>query len=170
MIKILVMDVDGTLTDGKVYMGNTGELMKAFNIKDGYAIHDILPLYEIIPIIITGRTSAITENRCKELGVTKIYQGINNKIEKLQQVLNELGCSVQEVAYIGDDMNDYSCMSMIKDKGGVIGCPCDATDDVKKMADFVSKYSGGNGAVREMVEWLVSKEVNLKNGDGGENL
>lgn len=159
MIKILVMDVDGTLTDGKIYMGNSGEVMKAFNIKDGYGIHDILPIYKIVPVIITGRTSIITENRCKELGITQIYQGAHNKIDQLQQVLNELDCSFHEVAYIGDDMNDYSCMKMVKARGGVIGCPYDATDDVKKLADFVSKYSGGSGAVRDMIEWIISKDI-----------
>ena len=77
------MDVDGTLTDGKIYMGSSGELMKAFNIKDGCGIHDIAIPNNITPVIITGRESKIVLNRCKELGITEVYQGISNKVEKL---------------------------------------------------------------------------------------
>ena len=75
-IKLFVMDVDGTLTDGKIYMGENGEIMKAFNVKDGYAIAHMLPEMEIIPVIITGRKSKIVENRAKELGITELYQGV----------------------------------------------------------------------------------------------
>ena len=82
-IKYLVMDVDGTLTDGKIYMGINGELCKAFNIKDGCGIHDLLIPAGIIPIIMTGRKSEIVLNRCKEIGITRIYQGIVNKVLKL---------------------------------------------------------------------------------------
>ena len=81
-IKYLVMDVDGTLTDGKIYMGNEGEIMKAFDIKDGYGIHDILPHAEIKPVIITGRTSAILTNRCKELGIEYLFQGVSEKVKE----------------------------------------------------------------------------------------
>ena len=73
------MDVDGTLTDGKIYTGSNGEVMKAFNIKDGYGIHDILIPNGITPVIITGRTSTIVENRCKELGISDLYQGVKTK-------------------------------------------------------------------------------------------
>lgn len=82
-IKYLVMDVDGTLTDGKVYIGNNGEICKAFCIKDGYGIRNLLIPSGIIPIIITGRESAIVFNRCRELGITRIYQGISDKYSKL---------------------------------------------------------------------------------------
>ena len=81
MIKYLVMDVDGTLTDGKIYMGNDGEMMKAFDIKDGCGIHDILITAGITPVIITSRSSKFLENRCKKLEITNLHQGIKNKIE-----------------------------------------------------------------------------------------
>src|SRR5699024_4690020 len=122
-----IMDVDGTLTDGKIYIGNSGELMKAFSIKDGCGIHDILIPAGVIPVIITGRISEILLNRCKELGITDIYQGITNKIEKLKEITNELST----VAYIGDDINDLSCMLPIKEAGGIIGCPRNATKKVR---------------------------------------
>lgn len=157
MIKTLVMDIDGTLTDGKIYMGVSGEVMKAFSIKDGYGIHDILPEYGIIPIVITGRSSSITENRCQELGISKLYQGVHDKSGQLNSILRELTLSMSEVAYIGDDLNDYSCMQMIKSSGGIIACPNNAVQKVKDIADFVSTYNGGDGAVREFIEWITEK-------------
>lgn len=151
MIKYLVMDVDGTLTDGKIYMGNDGEVMKAFSIKDGCGIHDILIPAGITPIIITGRKSKILENRCKEIGIKEIHQGVSNKIEKLLQITNNLSA----VAYIGDDINDISAMLPIKLAGGKIGCPLDSVTKVKEIADFISSKNGGDGAVREYIEWLI---------------
>lgn len=154
MIKYLVMDVDGTLTDGKIYMSNDGELMKAFDVKDGCGIHDIAIPAGIIPIIITGRSSKILENRCKEIGITSIHQGIKNKLDKLLTTTKELS----EVAYIGDDINDLVCMKAIKLAGGIVGCPADAVQEVLKLADFVSGRNGGNGAVREFIEWIVGNK------------
>lgn len=151
MIKYLVMDVDGTLTDGKIYMGNDGEMMKAFSIKDGCGIHDILIPSGIIPVIITGRTSKILENRCKEIGIKEIHQGISNKIEKLISITRNLSA----VAYIGDDINDLSVMESVKAAGGKIGCPADAVNKVRDLADFISTKNGGDGAVREFIEWIV---------------
>jgi 3-deoxy-D-manno-octulosonate 8-phosphate phosphatase (KDO 8-P phosphatase) len=151
MIKYLVMDVDGTLTDGKIYMGNNGEIMKAFDIKDGCGIHDIAIPAGIVPVIITGRSSKILENRCKELGIENLYQGIRNKIEKLLTITTDFST----VAYIGDDINDLSCMEPVKTAGGLVGCPADAVKKVVDIADFVSTRNGGNGAVREFIEWVL---------------
>lgn len=151
MIKYLVMDVDGTLTDGKIYMGNNEEMMKAFSIKDGCGIHDILLPAGIIPVIITGRKSDIVVNRCREIGIETICQGVSNKIEKLLSITSNLS----EVAYIGDDINDLSCMEPVKEAGGVIGCPKDAVKKIIELADFVAEHDGGNGAVRDFIEWIV---------------
>ena len=120
------MDVDGTLTDGKIYMGNDGEIMKAFDIKDGCGIKDILPTLDIVPVIITARTSKILENRCKELSINELHQGIRNKFEKLQEICRTYNVTLKEVAYIGDDILDLQCMKPIKDAGGVVACPADA--------------------------------------------
>lgn len=155
MIEYLVMDVDGTLTDGKIYMSNNGELMKAFNIKDGAGIHDILIPAGITPVIITGRTSDIVLNRCKELGITEVHQGVSNKIEKLITIISGED-KLNTVAYIGDDINDFSCMKPIKDSGGIVGCPADAVDKVKQISDFISLKNGGDGAVREFIEWIIN--------------
>ncbi len=150
-IKYLVMDVDGTLTDGKIYMGNSGEVMKAFSVKDGCGIHDILIPSGITPVIITGRKSDIVLNRCNEIGINEVYQGINNKIDKLFTITSDFS----SVAYIGDDINDFSCMMLVKEAGGIVGCPKDSVSKVTRIADFVSGYKGGDGAVRNFIEWLV---------------
>lgn len=150
-IKYLVMDVDGTLTDGKIYMGNEGEMCKAFCTKDGCGIHDIAMPHGICPIIITGRTSQIVKNRCDELGITEVYQGISNKTEQLKKIVENFS----QVAYIGDDINDLSCMLEVKMAGGIVGCPRDAVKKVVEIADFVAEHNGGEGAVRDFVEWIV---------------
>lgn len=159
-IKLLVMDVDGTLTDGKIYMSAQGELFKAFDIKDGCGIHDLLPKAGIVPVVITARESKIVENRCKELGIEHCYQGCRNKEAKLVELAEQFGLQAdesgvyQEIAYAGDDIIDIPCMR----RCGVIGCPADAAEEVKCIATFVSSKPGGSGAVREFIEWILEKE------------
>lgn len=152
-IKYLVIDVDGTLTDGIIYMGNHGELMKAFSVKDGCGIRDILIPRGIIPIVITGRKSNIVYKRCKEIGIEEIYQGVNNKFEKMSSIISNFS----RVAYIGDDINDLPCMISVKEMGGIVGCPKDAVKKIIEISDFVADYSGGNGAVRDFIEWLIKE-------------
>jgi len=158
MIKLFVMDVDGTLTDGKIYMGNNGEVMKAFSVKDGYGIHDELIPAGILPVIITCRKSAIVDNRCRELGITELFQGVKDKVNQLQQLVKEKGISLKEVAYIGDDLNDFAVMQIIKENGGLIGCPSGAVQKVKEIADCVCITEGGEGAVREFIEWIIDSQ------------
>jgi len=148
-IKMLVMDVDGTLTDGKIYMGSDGEVFKAFDVKDGYAIAHLHEV-GIIPVIITGRKSKIVENRAKELNIKEVYQGVSDKVEKLKEVAKDNGVLLEEVAYIGDDLNDLDCMSIC----GLSACPNDAIDEVTSNVDFKCNKNGGYGAVREFIEYI----------------
>ena len=154
--KILVMDVDGTLTDGKIYIGSEGEMFKAFNVKDGLGISK-LHSNNIIPVIITGRKSEINRIRSKELRIEEIYQGENNKIERIKDIVRRYRCSLSEVAYIGDDDNDLQCMRAC----GFSGCPSDAIESVKEAVDMVCAKSGGQGAVREFIEYIL--DINLFN-------
>lgn len=149
-IKALVMDVDGTLTDGGIYISNTGELMKRFHAQDGYGIHELLPQMGILPIIITGRTSEIVANRCKELNIAHVIQGSCDKVADLKKILLLENIMPEETAYMGDDMNDFECMKFV----GTCGCPSDAVSEIKRIADCITKRSGGNGAVREFIEWI----------------
>ena len=154
-IKALVMDVDGTLTDGGIYISDNGEAVKRFNVKDGYGIHNMLPRMGIIPIIITGRTSQIVLNRCKELGIKHIVQGSKDKVEDMFNILEQENIELSETAYIGDDMNDYECMQRV----GLRGCPKDAVREIKEISEYITESAGGNGAVREFIEWLKNNEV-----------
>lgn len=161
-IKALVLDVDGTLTDGKVYVGESGELFKAFNVKDGFGISQILPNVArgnekigIIPIIITGRTSPILWARCKELNIKYVFQGVDDKVKKLKDVLEVLNIPLNHVAYMGDDLNDLECMTAV----GVCACPNDAEQKIKEISDYVCCKNGGEGAVREFINWLTEGRV-----------
>lgn len=142
------MDVDGTLTDGKIYMGMNGEIMKAFDVKDGYGIAVLLPDIEAIPVIITGRKSEIVEQRSKELGITELYQGVSNKLDILKEVAEKYDANPEEIAYIGDDLNDLECI----DYCGFTACPSDAVEDVKKAVGYVCQNNSGHSAVREFIE------------------
>lgn len=153
MIKYLIMDVDGTLTDGKIYMGNNGECMKAFSVKDGYVINYILKPAEIEPIIITARSSDIVKKRCEELGIEKLYQGKCDKFSALLEIIDE--SELKYCAYFGDDILDLKCMLPIKDAGGIIACPADAVKEVKAHCDFVCLNKAGEGALREFAEWMM---------------
>lgn len=147
------MDVDGTLTDGKINISASGELFKSFDAKDGYAIHEMLPLFGITPVIITGRVSDIVKYRAAELGIAGVYQGVTDKVSKLKEITGDLSL----VAYIGDDLNDIDCMREVKASGGLVGCPNDAAKEVIALSDFVSDKNGGNGAVREFAEWITKE-------------
>jgi 3-deoxy-D-manno-octulosonate 8-phosphate phosphatase (KDO 8-P phosphatase) len=157
------MDVDGTLTDGKIYMGENGELFKAFNIKDGCGIKEILPLYGIIPVIITARESCMLENRCHELDITELYQGVRDKFNKLGKILERYSIndgkrySLTDCAYIGDDILDIQCMQPIREAGGIVGCPKDAAKSVKEISDYISECNGGEGAVRDFIEFIIGR-------------
>lgn len=152
-IKLLVMDVDGTMTDGKIYMGPQGEAMKAFHVKDGYAIAHMLPELGITPVIITGRSSEIVSTRARELGITELYQGISDKLAQLQAVAEKYDATPEEVAYIGDDLNDLTCIRYC----GVTACPVDAVQPVLDAVNYICSHAGGNGAVREFIEHIAAE-------------
>lgn len=148
-IKLLVMDVDGTLTDGRIYISAEGEVMKAFDVKDGYGIVQ-LRKQGVLPVIITGRKSDIVKCRAEELGITELYQGVTEKLKKLKEVGEKYSCTPDEIAYIGDDMNDLECIQYC----GVTACPADAIDDVKDMVGYICERKGGRGALREFCDYI----------------
>ena len=150
LIKVLVLDVDGTMTDGKLNISNSGELFKSFSVLDGYAIVNILADLNIAPVILTGRKSEIVERRAEELGIKAVLQGSSRKLETLEKYLKKVGISWDEVAYMGDDLNDYECMIRAKIKA----CPWNAVKEIKEISDYITKQKGGDGAVREFIEWL----------------
>ena len=166
-IKYMIFDIDGTMTDGKLYIGSQGEVFKAFSVKDGYAIHDMLPQLGITPVVITARNSEIVTIRCRELDIRQCYQGIRNKKEKLMALADSWGLALgengkfAEIAYIGDDIPDLSCMELCS----FTACPKDAVDEVKNKVTYISKKNAGEGAVRDIVEWYRG-EKSIENGKG----
>ena len=150
-IKLFVMDVDGTLTDGHIYFGDNGEVFKAFHVRDGYAIAHIFPVYGIIPVIITGKSSKIVETRSKELKIPEVHQGISDKLTKLKEIAQKYNAVPEEIAYIGDDVNDLECMAYC----GLTACPADALDEVINKVYYVCKNNGGRGAVREFADYII---------------
>lgn len=148
-IKMLVMDVDGTMTDGNIYMSADGEAFKAFNIKDGYSIYTLGQL-GITPVIITGRESQIVARRAAELKISEVHQGVSDKLAKLKEVMAKVWVTPDEVAYIGDDYNDVDCMRYC----GYVGCPADAEDEIKPFVDYVCHARSGEGVIREFVKQI----------------
>ena len=153
MIKLVLLDVDGTLTDGGIYRGNNGEELKRFNVKDGYVIVNAQKL-GIEFGIITGRKSELVEIRSNELKIKYLYQGISEKTVILEGIIQKTGLKKEEIAYMGDDLNDI----LIMKQSGLTGAPKDAADEVIQIVDFVSGKNGGSGAVREFVEYILKKD------------
>ena len=149
------MDVDGTLTDGRIYMGPSGEAMKAFDVKDGLAVRKLLPQGGVVPVIMTGRRSQIVARRAEELEIPVALQGVQDKEAALRALLAERALTGGEAAYIGDDLGDIPAMRLC----AYAACPADAADEVKKACSFVCTHEGGRGAVREFAEWLLAQNA-----------
>jgi len=152
-IKLIVLDVDGTLTNGEITYTESGDEGKSFCVKDGLAIASWIRLGKEVAII-TGRESKIVSRRAKELGIKHLYQGVKDKREVLQNILDELDLTMENVASIGDDLNDYSMLVSSK----ISFVPANASNYVKNIADVILSQKGGDGAVREMIERLIISE------------
>jgi len=150
MIELIVLDVDGTLTDGKIMYTSNGDEIKNFDVKDGLAIATWTKKLGKKAAIITGRTSKLVEKRASDLGISHLYQGIHNKQEILEKILKEENLTWAQVATIGDDLND---LKMSK-KANISFAPNDASLYLKDKVNIVCKSNGGDGAVREMVEYI----------------
>lgn len=154
-VKLLILDVDGVLTNGSLYYNSKGEALKRFHVRDGLGIKRLMA--EGIKIaVISGRHSRISRNRLKELGIDTILEGVYTKTEALARVQKRYGgIGVDEIAYIGDDVNDIEIMKMVAFPVAV----SDAVDAVKSVACFVTRSGGGEGAVREVCDLILrSKE------------
>ena len=154
-IKLLALDVDGVLTDGSIYISPAGEVFKGFNAKDGMGISCALRSGLQIAVI-TGRQSPIVERRCEELGITLLQQGVKDKRLALQQMAQKLGLVREEIAYMGDDLNDIPAFKA----SGLNLVPADAAIEVMAVADIITKASGGRGAVREAITMILAAQDN----------
>lgn len=154
-VKMIVFDIDGTLTDGSIIIDSSGKESKKFNVKDGFAIAQAV-LNGIICVIITGRESEVVNIRAKELKIEEVYQGIKDKSVKIKEVAAKYSINLDETAYFGDDINDLPAFLI----AGFKGTTADGAEELKKRADFVSTKKGGDGAGREFVEFIL-KEKNI---------
>ena len=150
MIELIVLDVDGTMTDGKLIYGNGGE-HKAFDVKDGLGIATWMKLGGKVAII-TGRSSQATRERARDLGIVHYFEGVGKKQRQLALLLDELKLAPSQVAAIGDDLNDLGMLQSV----GMSFAPSDAVDEIKAAVDHRLQSRGGNGAVREMIELVVA--------------
>lgn len=147
-IRLLVLDVDGVMTDGGMIFDSSGNETKVYNTKDGMAIKEILKRGVDVGFISSGFSDALVRNRAEMLGVTKVYVGTENKLHVLNQWVIDFHIPMHEVVYIGDDINDLPCI----EAAGFSACPADAVEKIKNAADVVLESKGGKGCVREFVE------------------
>ena len=153
MIRYLILDVDGTLTDGGVYYDATGNELKKFAIKDGAGLV-LARAAGIRTVICTGRESAAVRRRAADLKITDVYQNVSDKEAFLRDFMQQNGCDAQQVAYCGDDLNDLAAMALC----GFVACPADAAPEVRAAADYVCPQAGGAGAVRGAVEAILRQD------------
>jgi 3-deoxy-D-manno-octulosonate 8-phosphate phosphatase (KDO 8-P phosphatase) len=149
-IKLLLLDVDGVLTDGSIVYGNSGTELKAFNIKDGFGIR-LLREAGVEVGIVTARRSEAVERRAQDLKLAHLYQGVGNKIEAFAEILASQKLTPQQIAYMGDDWLDLPLLSRV----GLAVTVADGVAEVKAVAHYVTRQAGGRGAVREVCELII---------------
>lgn len=146
-VELLVLDVDGVLTDGGMYYGSTGEALKRFDVKDGHSLV-MARLTQLKVAWLSARSSPAVEARARELRITSLIQGERYKRAALEKLLAEVGIAASACAYMGDDLNDLPPLAVV----GLPACPADAVLEVRQQALFIAQNPGGRGAVRELVE------------------
>lgn len=151
-IKLVVLDVDGVFTDGGLFYSSAGEEIKKFNVKDGMAITQAIKKGVQFGIISAASRSEVVEIRAKILGIQHVYVGKKPKLEVLESWLYQMGFGFENVAYIGDDVNDLDILRKV----GIGACPADAVPAVRKTASVVLHHKGGQGCIREFIEGYVT--------------
>jgi 3-deoxy-D-manno-octulosonate 8-phosphate phosphatase (KDO 8-P phosphatase) len=149
-IRLVLLDVDGVLTDGKILLHADGTESKRFDIKDGTAI--VWAQRSGLRVgFLSARTSAATSQRAAQLGVTVVHQGVSSKLDTYEQIIEDLGLRHEQVAYMGDDLLDLPVL----ERTGLAAAPADAVEDVRSRVHWVSAARGGDGAVRDLVETIL---------------
>ncbi|MEJ2134549.1 MAG: HAD hydrolase family protein [Desulfofustis sp.] len=149
-IRLLLLDVDGVLTDGRLYYSDEGVESKAFCTQDGLGIR-LLQRAEVMTGLITARTSRLVAWRGEELDMNHIRQGVSNKLEEFKSILNETSLKPYQVCYMGDDLIDLSLLTRV----GLAACPANAVEEVKEACHFIARRPGGAGAVREICDLII---------------
>ena len=150
-IKLVLTDNDGVLTDTGVYYSANGEELKKFSIRDGMGIERLLLIVNIKTGIITGEVSGSVKKRAEKLNIDDLYLGVKDKVNVLNEILSKHNIKEENIAYIGDDVNDTGIIK----KAGLSACPVDAMPEIKKIVDYICKHKGGNGAFRDFAELII---------------
>jgi 3-deoxy-D-manno-octulosonate 8-phosphate phosphatase (KDO 8-P phosphatase) len=151
-IKLVLTDVDGVLTDNGVYYGESGEVLKRFSIRDGMGVERLRKLCGIDTGIVTGELSPSVARRAEKLRITQLHLGIKDKLGRLEEILRSGGWSWEELAFIGDDVNDLEVLQRV----GLSACPADAMAAVSGIVHYRCAANGGQGAFREFTEWIIA--------------
>lgn len=151
-IKVILTDVDGVLTDTGIYYGQTGEVLKRFSVRDGMGVERLRNYAGIETIIITGENSGTVRSRAEKLKISEFYLGVNKKEEVLEIIKKKNGFENENIAYIGDDSNDFNVMKLC----GFTAAPADGMSFIKDIADYVCETNAGYGAFREFAELILS--------------
>ena len=151
-IKLFAIDVDGVLTNGGMYYSKEGEILKKFNTKDGMGI-ELLRKNNIVPVIITKEDSKIVLRRAEKLKIKEVYIGIKDKLKIIEKLMKKYNLEFENIAYIGDDINDLPVLKKI----GLSFAPNDAISEIKQIANYVTTKKGGEGALREAIERILSR-------------
>ena len=152
-VKLLILDVDGVMTDGRIILDNNGNEIKAFHVRDGHGIK-MAQTAGIIIAIITGRKSEVVKRRALELGIKDVYQKALNKVAIYEKLLKKYGMKDEEVAFIGDDINDLLILKMV----GFSIAVSDADTHIRNKVDYVTEMGGGQGAVRETIDIILKAQ------------
>ena len=156
-VRLIAFDVDGVLTDGRLYFDSRGEALKAFDVRDGFGIR-LLRQAGIEMAIITGRSSGIVTARAKDLGIARVLQGQDDKRAALERISADAGIAPRECAYMGDDWIDLSALALV----GFAAAPADALPEVRDRAHWVAPSPGGRGAVRDLAQFVLKAQGRLE--------
>jgi len=152
-VKLLILDVDGVLTDGRIVIDDRGIETKCFDVRDGHGIK-LLKRANIEVVIITGRKSEVVSHRARELGIDSVYQNIHDKLEVYQAILDEKGLKDEEVGFVGDELVDLPLLKRV----GFSAVVADSIEELKPYADYVSRNRGGRGGGREISELILKAQ------------
>lgn len=154
-IRLLLTDCDGVLTDGTVYYSAEGEALKRFHMRDGMGVERLRSAVQVDVGIISGETSPALRQRAAKLGIDELHLGIRDKHAVLAEIIARRGLALEQVAYIGDDVNDVTVMELV----GLAACPADATPFAKAAAHVVCRTRGGDGVLREVAELIIAAHL-----------
>ena len=149
-VRLLILDVDGVLTDGRIIVDDAGRGTKQFNVRDGHGLK-MLMRYEVEVVLLTGRTSEVVTHRAQDLGINEVYQGAWNKLEVFEEIIRKKNILPAEMAFVGDDVVDVPVLRRV----GFSATVADASADLKDVVDYITNLKGGRGAVREICEIIL---------------